>query len=138
MSSKTVEHIGFVQEINENVIKVSILSQSACAACHAKGACSSSDMQDKIIEVKSFNNSFSLGEKVNVILQESLGVKAMILGYLFPLIVVLISIVITTNLTSSEGIAGLISISTLIPYYFMIYLFKNKLSKTFSFAIKKL
>jgi len=137
-TDKTIEHIGFVQEIDEKLIKVNIISQSACAACHAKGACSSADMQDKVIEIKNWKETFEIGEKVKVILLEALGVKAMIIGYFMPFVVVLISLIIASNLTQSEGVAGLISISTLIPYYFVLFLFKNKLNKTFSFAIKKI
>jgi len=47
----------------------------------------------------------------------------------------MLSLIILTLLNFSELFAGLFSIGILAPYYLVLYLLKNKLSKTFKFTI---
>ena len=133
---KTVDHIGSVQEVTSNDIIVKILSQSACAACHAKGACGMSDTAEKTVVVHEPNHSYVVGQSVRVILKESLGFKALALGYLFPFTVVFILLVVLTVLGVSELKAGLLSIASLIPYYIGLHFFNDKISKQFTFDIE--
>jgi sigma-E factor negative regulatory protein RseC len=60
------------------------------------------------------------------------------LAYILPFFVILIALIICTIIGLSEALAGIISILTLIPYFTLLYLFKNKLKKEFSFSIKKI
>ncbi len=135
---KTVNHLGIVQDINPNGIVVSILSQSACAACHAKGACGMSDTAEKIIEVPTQSKAFSIGEHVKVLLKESLGFKALTLGYVLPFLLVLLTLIVLTSTGISEAKAGLASLAVLIPYYLGLYLFRDKVSKQFTFEIESI
>jgi len=50
MASGTIIHPGIIERISGEKVFVRILSQSACSACHAKGACSVADAEEKIIE----------------------------------------------------------------------------------------
>lgn len=135
---KTIEHEGIVRSAINGLIKVSIISKSACVSCQAKGYCSISDMQEKEIEVYQPNIQIKEGETVNVTLEQKLGFKALFIGYLFPSFIVLISLIISLSITNNELFSGILSIALLIPYYLGIYLLRNKLKKTFSFNIKKL
>lgn len=137
-NAKTIEHKGFIQSIENGLIKVSILAQSACASCHAKGGCSVSDIQDKTIDVYENSHNYKVGESVNVVLEQKLGFKALFLGYILPFIIVLISLIILTITTKNEAIAGLVSLGLLIPYYIGLNTQKEKLKKSFSFKIEKL
>jgi positive regulator of sigma E activity len=136
--TKTIEHKGFIKSIENGLIKVSILAQSACASCHAKGGCSVSDVQDKTIEIYNNSDSYQVGENVNVILEQKLGFKALFLGYVLPFIIVLTSLIILSVLTKNEALSGLVSLGLLIPYYIGLYSQKEKLKKIFSFKIEKL
>lgn len=135
--TSTIEHKGTITDITQGKIIVELNVLSACANCHSKLLCSL-DSAQKIIEV--FDNGFSykIGETVNVIMRQSLGKKALFLGYILPFFIILIALIICTNLDLSEGLAGLISLATLIPYYASLYLFKNKLKKEFNFSIEKI
>ena len=42
-----IEHEGIIEHIDGNHIKVRILQQSACSACHAKGYCTAADSSEK-------------------------------------------------------------------------------------------
>ena len=136
--SKTIEHKGVVLASEKGHIKVNILSQSACASCHAKGACNVSDVQDKTIDVYNGINDYQIGESVNVVMEQKAGFKALFLGYVLPFIIVLCSMIITSSLTEYEAIIGLVSLGILIPYYVVLYSYKEKFKKSFSFKIEKL
>jgi len=137
-NTKTIEHKGFIESIENGLIRVSILAQSACASCHAKGACSMSDMQDKTIDIYENAENYKVGESVNVILDQKLGFKALFLGYILPFIILMLSLIILTITTENEALSGLISLGLLVPYYFVLYTQKEKFKKSFSFRIEKL
>jgi sigma-E factor negative regulatory protein RseC len=136
--SGNIEHKGIVTELEGNKAKVTILAESACSSCHAKGVCGASEMQDKIIEVNTQNALYNIGEQVNVVLKKSEGYKALFYGYILPLLVLLITLIITQNIFEKELIAGLLSIGILIPYYFVLYLLRDKLKQSFHFVLQKL
>ncbi len=133
-----IEHKGIVTEVEESVVRVTVLSESACSSCHAKGVCGASEMQDKLIEVNPGNNVYHVGEHVNVILKKSEGYKALNFGYIYPLLLILLTLIITQNIFEKEWIAGLLTIGILIPYYLGLYFFKGKLKQSFHFVLQKL
>lgn len=135
----TIEHEGTVIDINDGKITVELTVLSACATCHSRALCSF-DSSQKNIEIFDNNNNitYKIGETVKVIMRQSLGGKALFLAYILPFFVILIALIICTISGLSEALAGIISILTLIPYYTLLYLFKNKLKKEFSFSIKKI
>ncbi len=132
-----IEHLGRIDAVTPNDIRVVITSQSACASCHAKGACSASDVSEKIVVVSKTNHNFLVGETVKVLLKQSLGFKALFLAYILPFIVVITALFSLSSFVS-EGIAGILALLSLIPYYAILYFFKNKISKQFNFDIEKI
>lgn len=136
--SKSIEHKGRIDSIEENKINVSFLAMSGCASCHAKGVCSAADMQEKSVEVIDFTNQYSVGEEVNVTLKQSLGFRALLLGYVLPFVIVLVMLISLTIITENEAISGLGALSVLIPYYVVLFLLKDKIRKQFTFRINKI
>jgi sigma-E factor negative regulatory protein RseC len=136
-NENTVEHKGIVSDIKDGIVYVDLLVQSACASCHAKGVCGA-DTAQKTIEVKDSSFQFSIGDSVIVMLKESLGIRAIFLGYLLPFIVVLSSLIIFKSLNFNDGLSALLSLSLLVPYYFILYLTRNNIKKKFNFSIKKI
>ena len=64
------------------------------------------------------------------------GLKAVFLGYALPLIL-LLTVVLTLNTCGySEVNSGICGIIVLIPYYFGVFLAKNKLNAMFQFHIE--
>ena len=137
MSDKIVEHEGIVKAVTEQYVEVSILAKTACLSCQLKGVCSVADIEEKVIEVpKNINKAYKEGEKVEIEMKESLGVKALLLGYVYPFILMLAVLIVTYALTDKQGLSGLLAVGSLVPYYFILYLFKNKFRKIFTFSIK--
>lgn len=137
-NNKTIEHTGIVKKIDNNSIIVGIIKNSGCASCQAKESCNVSDVEEKEIEIRNFENDFSIGEQVKVYFSESLGFRALFLGYVLPFLIVFIVLIILTGAGADEGLSGLLALGSLPPYYLIIFIVKNKLKKTFSFSIKKL
>ncbi len=132
-----IEHTGFITHISEKIIQVSIIQKSACSDCHAKGVCTSADMSDKVIEVKRTDNNFKIGDQVKLIGQTSMGLLAVLLAFVIPFLLILLSLFILGNYTDNEALSGTLSLSVLIPYYIILSLFNKKLKNKFQFFIEK-
>ncbi|MEA2043509.1 MAG: SoxR reducing system RseC family protein [Bacteroidota bacterium] len=133
-----IEHEGIVKEISLDEIKVSIVTASFCASCELKQTCNPSELEEKIIDVPvTSSTSYRKGERVNIFYKQSLGFRALFLGYLLPFLIILISMIVLLEITGDEGIAGGISLALLLPYYLILYLVRKKIKKTFRFSVEK-
>ena len=130
-----VLHDAVVQQVLENKITVVIINASACASCHAKGACLASDMKEKEIEIVRFSGQYHVGQQVNIVGHSSQGLKAAFYGYLLPFLMVLATLLVSITYTKSEGLAGLLALAALFPYYGTLYFFRDQLKRTFEFEI---
>lgn len=130
-----IQHDGTVESIGINEVVVRITAVSACSGCHAEGACSIAGKEEKKLTIPGSYN-LSPGDRVSVQMQQAMGYKAVILGYLIPFIILIASLIILIAASVDELAAGLISVSVLLPYYFIIYLLRNRINKSFTFKIK--
>jgi sigma-E factor negative regulatory protein RseC len=136
-NEETISHEGIVTKITDDELEIKILAQSACAACHAKSACGMGEQAEKILTVpRPKGKDFTLNQKVNVRMAIGQGNKAAILAYLIPIILLLAVLFACLGLGINEGLAALISIITLIPYYIILYLKRDKLKNQFLYIIE--
>lgn len=138
MSEQTdsVTHPGIVMQISGHIAEVMILAKSACSSCQVKGACNMSEMEEKRVFVElPPEHSFKSGQQVNVMMKQSLGNFAVFLGYILPFLVLLLTLIISISVGLGEGVAGLLALGILVPYYFVLYRLKNRLSRKFSFQL---
>ena len=133
-----IKHKGFVKKVTDTTLIVNIVNQSACSACHAKGACSVSDYQDKEIEISNFNNNYAPGQEVTILFKESKGFTALFYGYVLPFMLVLLTLIVSNSATNNELFAGLLSLAILIPYYITLYFFRHLLKKVFNFEVEEI
>jgi sigma-E factor negative regulatory protein RseC len=134
-SHETIQHDGIVKKVDNNSVVVSISSNSACSGCHAEGICGISGKEEKIVDVKGRYN-VSPGDTVTVLMEQSTGYKAVVLSYLIPLVIVIAGLIALNSLSASELAAGLVSISLLLPYFLILYLFRKKINRSFTFTLK--
>lgn len=132
---ETIEHEGIVQKSDTDSVTVSIISSAACSGCHAEGICSLSGKQEKIIKIPGEYQVLS-GDLVTVQMRQSTGHTAVFLGYVMPLILLVAILVILISLSIPELMAGLGALAILIPYYLMLYVFRNRISRKFTFTLK--
>ena len=134
--SNIISHEGFVTKITDEELEIKILSQSACAACHAKSACGMGEQAEKILTVpRPKSKDFALMQRVNVRMAIGQGNKAAVLAYLIPIILLLAVLFVCLGLGLDEGLSALIAIAALIPYYIILYLLRDKLKQKFEYII---
>ena len=137
MTNNTIKHLGIVENIQGSHLSVRIVQTSACAACSAKGHCSSADSKDKIIDIiDTAASSYRVGEKVMVIGETSMGMMAVVLAFIIPFVLLIFSLFLFMALMENELYSDLLSLAILIPYYFILWLNKTRQKQKYSFTIK--
>ena len=132
-----ITHQGVVDSIEGDRVRVRILQHSACSACKVAGHCNASETKEKVVEVHTVSTSlFSVGQTVTVEADASMGLKASLYGYVLPLIWMVGVLVGVRMASGSDGLVALASIASLIPYYLLLYLFRNKVKRQLCFRIK--
>lgn len=132
-----IDHDGIIEHIEGDVAHVKISSESACAACHAKGVCGAADQQDKYLDIEVSGTEYREGEAVKVLVARHLGFRAVALGYVYPFLILMAVLVALTVAGIGELRAGLFALLSLPPYYLILYLVRKRLGKSFTFSIQK-
>ncbi len=133
-----IDHDGIIEQIEGDVAHIKINSESACAACHAKGVCGAADQEEKFLDIPLKGETYSSGEVVKVQVARRLGFKAVALGYFYPFLL-LMAVLITLILSGiGEMKAGLFALLSLVPYYLALYLARKRIESTFIFSIQKI
>lgn len=138
VTKTVIRHKAFVKEVNGSTLTATIVNQSACSTCHANGACTVADFQEKEIEIPVLSSHYVPGQEITVLFRESTGFKALFYGYLLPFLLVLFSLIAIFSETNNEVLAGLVSLGILIPYYITLYFFRNYLKKVFKFELEEI
>ncbi|MDR1981607.1 MAG: SoxR reducing system RseC family protein [Tannerellaceae bacterium] len=134
----TIRHTGIIERIEEHTVFVKIVQQSACAGCHAQSMCATTESKEKVITVPDSSGSFHTSEQVWVCGQRSMGLQAVLLAFVFPVIAVVLTVIFGVHRQWSEGVSALTGLSLLLPYYGILYLFRHALKKRFVFTIQKI
>ena len=127
-------HSGVISQIGRGSVTVSLDKNVHCETCHAKGACGVSDSAAREIEVVDTRRTYTLNEPVEVILKKDLGHKAVFWAYIFPFLLMLLTL-LTASLFVREWIAGVMSLLILLPYYLLVFVLKGYFKSTFRISI---
>ena len=134
--SNIATHDGQVITADNGKVTVEMHVLSACASCKAHDKCAFVDKADKIVEVETTEwSTYNVGDSVIVSVNESLGLLAVLLAYVLPAILIVASLVITQRQTGSELLASLVTLALVSLYFTLIYVFRDKLQRKFSFGI---
>ena len=138
MSAK-ISHSGIVASINKGCVQVRILQTSACAACKVAGHCNASESKEKIVDVLNVNDisTLKVGDHVIVTASHDVAKRALLLGFSIPLLVLVTVLLIMLKVFSNEGLAAITALLSLIPYYWVLYLMRDKIQKKMSFFIER-
>lgn len=138
MREDCVEQKGIVLRKENSKITVKIEQKSTCSSCHARGACTSLDKKDREIEIETKQaDTYNIGDEVIVGISTKIGMKAVLIAFIIPLIILVIAIFACIKLFSlTQSLSALISLLVVSIYYFVLYKQNNLLSKQFNFYIK--
>ena len=137
-SVEQIEHKGIVLSVEEGIVRVAIEVNEACGSCASRKACSMGQSEKREITVYTADASdYTVGEQVEVGAKQTLGVVAVLLCYVAPLMVLVASLATAVAMGVSEGTAALVSLGSILIYYAILYLFRNRISKRIIFTINK-
>ena len=150
---KMIKHDGIIIALNEDgTALVRIVQTSACAACKAKAMCASAESAEKEMTVVLLDDEqWAVGNEVEVMVQQKMGWKAVVLAYLLPFFVMLAVMFVGNGLLAMgdratgilgdeakrEAVLGTIALCAMALYYLVLGMFKDRLQKEFSFTARK-
>ena len=150
---KMIKHDGIIIALNEDgTALVRIVQTSACAACKAKAMCASAESAEKEMTVVLLGDEqWAVGNEVEVMVQQKMGWKAVVLAYLLPFFVMLAVMFVGNGLLAMgdgeigllgdeakrEAVLGTVALCAMALYYLVLGMFKDKLQKEFSFTARK-
>lgn len=134
-----IKHNGTVIAVKENgMVSVRIVQTSACAACKAKAMCASAESAEKEIQAMG-DWQLAIGDEVEVLVEQKMGWKAVILAYVLPFVVMFAVVAIGNGLLNiREEVIGTVALCAMGVYYIVLSFFKHRIQKEFSFTARKL
>lgn len=164
-----IKHDGIIIALNEDgTALVRIVQTSACAACKAKAMCASAESAEKemtaillsdngrpmgygVLDADKPLLEYKVGDEVEVMVQQKMGWKAVVLAYLLPFFVMLAVMFVGNGLLAisdgatgllgdeakREAVLGTVALCAMALYYLVLGMFKDKLQKEFSFTARK-
>ena len=137
LMNQKIRHSGVVELIEDGCVHVRIVQSSACAACKVAGYCNAAESKEKIIDV--FTDAvgkYTVGQPVVVSTSGSVAVKALLWGFGMPFVVLVAVLFATWMLTANEGLSALCALAALVPYYMVLWLFRDKMREQLTFEIE--
>ena len=109
--TNTIKHLGTVESIEGSHVQVRIVQTSACSSCTAKAYCRSSESKEKLIDIYDANASvFKVGEEVMIYGTTSMGMRAVVLAFGVPFLILIIALFIVYSYTGGNEIrSGIIA-----------------------------
>jgi sigma-E factor negative regulatory protein RseC len=136
MSNK-IKHSGVVENIMGDSVQVRIVQTSACAACKVAGYCNASESKEKLVDVyHADTRHLKVGDVVMVTASTQVAAHALLLGFGLPFVVLVAVLVAVLLITGNEGAAALSGLAALVPYYAVLFLFRNRIRDKLSFSIE--
>ena len=135
MSTK-ISHSGIIESIDEKCIHVRIVQTSACAACKVASYCNAAESKEKIVDVYKPAGNLKVGDAVTVTASSQIATQALLYGFAYPFVLLVCVLAIVLWLTGNEATAGLSALGSLLPYYSLLYLLRNRHREQFAFDIE--
>ena len=133
-----IQHEGIVKSLTSQEVEVLITSKSACSDCHAKGSCGMAEAKQKIIMIPRPSKELNVGDKVTVCASLANGFYAVLLAYMVPSILVVATIGLLNGLGQEELHAAIAGLAVVALYFFILYLFRTKISKKIKFTLENI
>ena len=135
--SDIIQHVGTVESIAGNHVRVRIVQTSACATCAAHKYCNSSESKEKMIDIYTKDAvHYQVGQTVKVLGTTSMGMRAVLWAFGVPFVVLVAVLYATWMVTGGdEPLSALAALASLALYYLVLYFCRGKMAKRFVFTI---
>lgn len=119
-----------VKKVDDRYLWVSIEQKSACTGCHAKSFCVSTDCRDRdMVLDKPAGENYEVGKEIAIYAKESVGIKATIIAFVLPLILIILESIVGDYYDIDSPILALIIFATMVLYFIVVYLFRGLIKK---------
>lgn len=133
-----ISHKGKLVSVSQDSLTVEIISRSACSSCKAASMCSMSESTVKTVDVRPVpGEKYTVGEEVEVLLSPSMGLKAALLAYFLP-VVLLIAVCVPLSFAGYGSLlSGVVGLAAMALYYVVLYFFRSRIEKEYEFRVIK-
>lgn len=136
--AKIMEHEARITAVypEEKRVEAEMIVSSACGSCKAKAVCGGSDSQAR--EVSAYTDHpeiYKVGDEVTISIEQIMGYKAIVLSYIVPLVVMLLTL-LATHSRYGDLVAGLASLGACALYFVVLAFFRKRLEKVIVFSVK--
>ncbi len=136
--SDRISHSGIIDSIMDDHVKVRIVQTSACASCQVAGHCNAAESKVMLVDVFGCDTAkYTLGQEVTVWASKGVANRALLLGFGVPFLLLVCVLLLALRLTSDEGVAALVALGSLIPYYIILWILRDRISRQVSFHIEE-
>ena len=136
--SPNIEHLATVVAVCDGRVRVSVEVGEACGSCASRRSCVLGASDERFIDVRCDDAaSYTVGEQVVVAAHRRVGLLAVVLCYVVPLVVLGMILIVSLGMGMGEGAAALCALCATGCYYGVLSLFHGKISKRVTFIITK-
>lgn len=135
MSKGIIRQQATISHVTDTELTLDVCRAEACASCHAKGACGGGESRQ--LHLLNDGQGYTPGEQVTLVMQQSMGLKAVLIAYLIPVIMMISALLIMQSCGVAEITSGLITLLILGIYLLMIRIFRGRISREISIEIEK-
>ena len=83
------------------------------------------------------DDKYKEGDQVEVLLKKQMGIKAVVLAYILPIIIMMFLVLSLSYAGINELLTGLIIIGGVAVYYTILYFFRRSLSREYVFGVRR-
>lgn len=131
-------HAATVIASGNNQVKVKMEVLSACASCEAHARCTFSEKKDKIVDIDTPDwEQYTPGDQVTVVINSGHGLLAVLIAYVLPALLILAVFALLYALRLPELWIALATLLAVGLYGIVLYLFRHRLQRKFTFRLKK-
>ena len=138
LTRNKISHSGVIDRIDGGHVQVRIVQTSACAACKVAGYCNAAESKEKIVDVfcDSVAKNLTVGQPVTVTASGQVATRALLWGFGLPFLLMVSVLIVVLKWTGHEGLAALSGLGVLIPYYIMLWLFRDRMREQLAFSLE--
>lgn len=136
--NRKIKHSGIIESIGKDFIRVRIIENYTCSECSVASHCNASDMKEKIVNIYNLNNikDYRIDETVIVTASTRIKFNAILLAFIIPFIIMVVTLFIVASTTSDELLSAIASLFVLVPYYLVLYYNRGRIREKLSFQIE--
>lgn len=135
--SGTIRQSATVIRVDAAEIEVEVCRPEACAACKAKSVCSEGGGEGKRMTLVNDGQGYQVGEQIQLVMRRSAGLKAVVIAYLVPVVLVVAALLIFQATPMSDTTAALLTLGILVLYFVIIRLLRGRINNQLTIEIEK-